>query len=46
VILAGDAVGGHPAVFRTLVESFGEERAWSDPLGALADLVTEVLAGW
>jgi glycerate 2-kinase len=50
LILAGDAVGdaavAHRAPYRTLVASFGEERSWSDPLGALRDLVGEVLAGW
>ncbi|HEY3809918.1 MAG TPA: glycerate kinase [Acidimicrobiales bacterium] len=45
LILAGDAVGDHPVAFRTLVETFGEERAWADPLGALGELVAEVLAG-
>jgi glycerate kinase len=44
VVLAGDAVGDHPVPFRTLVTSFGEERAWADPLGALADLTRQVLA--
>jgi glycerate kinase len=44
VILAGDAVGDHEVAFRTLVASFGEERAWADPLGAVRDLVAEVLA--
>jgi glycerate kinase len=45
VILAGDAVGEAPVPCRTLVSSFGDQRAWSDPLGALRDLVGEVLAG-
>ena len=44
VILAGDAVGEHAVPYRTLVGSVGEERAWADPLGALGELVTEVLA--
>jgi glycerate kinase len=44
VILAGDAVGDTAVPFRTLVATFGERRAWSDPLGALDDLVVEVLA--
>jgi glycerate kinase len=44
VVLAGDAVGEHGVAFRTLVASCGEERAWSDPLGALGELVAEVLA--
>jgi glycerate kinase len=43
VVLAGDAVGDHGVAFRTLVTSCGEERAWADPLGALAELVGEVL---
>jgi glycerate kinase len=45
VVLAGDAVGEHPVTSRTLVASFGEQRAWADPLGALADLAREVIAG-
>jgi glycerate kinase len=45
VILAGDAVGEPGVPCRTLVSSFGEDRAWSDPLGALRELVSEVLAG-
>jgi glycerate kinase len=45
LILAGDAVGDHPVAFRSLVETFGEERAWADPLGALGELVAEILAG-
>jgi glycerate kinase len=45
VILAGDVVGEPAVPCSTLVASFGEERAWSDPLGALSDLVGEVLAG-
>jgi hypothetical protein len=44
VILAGDAVGDHPVAFRSLVDAVGEERAWADPLGALGELVAEVLA--
>jgi glycerate kinase len=44
VVLAGDSLGEHPVSSRTLVESFGEERAWADPLGALADLTRQVLA--
>ena len=48
VILAGDAVGDWAArdravPYRTLVDAFGEERAWADPLGALGELVAEVL---
>jgi glycerate kinase len=43
VVLAADAVGDHGVAFRTLVAAFGEERAWSDPLGALAELVAETL---
>jgi glycerate kinase len=46
VILAADAVGEHDAPYRTLVGAFGEARAWSDPLGALGDLVADVLSGW
>ncbi len=45
VVLAGDTVGEHDVPYRTLVASFGEEQAWADPLGALRELVTEVLAG-
>jgi glycerate 2-kinase len=45
VILAGDAIGTHDVPFRTLVGAVGEERAWADPLGALSELVAEVLAG-
>src|SRR5207248_7338586 len=45
VILAADAVGEPGVPCRTLVSSFGEERAWSEPLGALRNLVGEVLAG-
>jgi glycerate kinase len=45
LVVAGDAVGEHQVPHRTLVASFGEERAWADPLGALAELVREVLAG-
>jgi glycerate 2-kinase len=44
VILAGDAVGEHEVAYRTLVAEVGVERAWADPLGALSELVTEVLA--
>lgn len=44
VILAGDAVGEHGVPYRTLVASVGEERAWADPLGALGELVGEVIA--
>jgi glycerate kinase len=46
LILAGDAVGEHDLAYRTLVASFGEARAWADPLGAVSELVAEVLAGW
>jgi glycerate kinase len=46
IILAGDAVGEHAVPQRTLVASFGAERAWADPLGALRELVTVVLRGW
>ena len=35
VILAGDAVGEHAVPYRTLVGTFGEERAWADTFGAL-----------
>jgi glycerate kinase len=45
VILAGDAFGDHEVPYRTLVSSVGAERAWADPLGALGELVAEVLAG-
>lgn len=45
VVLAGDAVGEQPVPSSTLVGSFGEERAWGDSLGALAELTREVLAG-
>jgi glycerate kinase len=45
VILAGDALGETAAPCMTLVASFGEERAWADPIGALRDLVADVLAG-
>jgi hypothetical protein len=44
VILAGDAITDTAVACSTLVASFGEERAWSDPLGALGDLVGEVLS--
>jgi glycerate kinase len=43
VVLAGDAVGDHAVPFRTLVATFGEARAWADPLGALTELTAEVL---
>jgi glycerate kinase len=45
VVLAGDAEGAHDVAFRTLVAEFGEQRAWSDPLGALAELAATVFAG-
>jgi glycerate 2-kinase len=44
VVLAGDSVGEHSVAYRTLVATVGEERAWADPLGALGELVAEVLA--
>jgi glycerate kinase len=44
VILAGDAIGEHTVPYRTLVGTFGEERAWADTFGALRQLVSEVLA--
>ncbi len=44
VILAGDAIGEHAVPYRTLVGTFGETRAWADTLGALGELVSEVLA--
>jgi len=44
VIVAGDAVGEHSVPYRTLVDAVGEERAWADPLGGLAELVVEVLS--
>jgi hypothetical protein len=45
VILAGDAIGSHDVPYRTLVGAAGEERAWADTLGALGELVAEVLGG-
>ncbi|MGH9115981.1 MAG: glycerate kinase family protein [Acidimicrobiales bacterium] len=45
VVLAGDVEGDHAVTYRTLVSSVGEARAWSDPLGALREVVSEVLAG-
>ncbi|MGH9056462.1 MAG: glycerate kinase family protein [Acidimicrobiales bacterium] len=45
VVLAGDVEGDHAVAYRTLVSSVGEERAWSDPLGALREVVSAVLAG-
>jgi glycerate kinase len=45
VVVAGDAIGDHAVAFRTLVGSVGEARAWADPLGAISELVAEVLAG-
>jgi hypothetical protein len=30
--------------YRTLVDEVGEERAWSDPLGALADVAADVFS--
>jgi glycerate kinase len=44
VILAGDAVGEYAIPHRTLVGTFGEQRAWTDTFGALGELVREVLA--
>jgi len=44
VIVAGDSDGEHAVPYRTLVDAVGEERAWADPLGALAELVVEVLS--
>jgi glycerate kinase len=44
VVLAGDAIGEHAVPYRTLVETFGETRAWTDTFGAIGDLVSEVLA--
>jgi glycerate kinase len=44
MVLAGDAVGEHAVPYRTLVGSVGEQRALSDPFGALAELATEILA--
>jgi glycerate kinase len=44
VILAGDAFGDHDVPYRTLVGSVGPERAWADPLGALGELVAQVLS--
>jgi glycerate kinase len=43
VVVAGDAIGEHGVTYRTLVGFVGEERAWADPLGAISELVTEVL---
>jgi glycerate kinase len=45
VVLAGDAIGDHDVPYRTLVGAVGFERAWADPLGALGELVADVLAG-
>jgi glycerate kinase len=44
VILAGDSVGEHAVAYRTLVAEVGVERAWADPLGALGEVVADVLA--
>ncbi len=43
-VIAGDAEGEHPLACRTLIDAVGAERAWADPLGALGELVAEVLA--
>jgi glycerate kinase len=42
VVLAGDSVGEPPVPYRTLVDAVGEERAWADPLGALAEVTAEL----
>jgi glycerate 2-kinase len=43
VVLAGNAVGDQPVRFRTLVATVGEERAWSDPLAAIEEVVAGIL---
>jgi glycerate 2-kinase len=43
LVIAGDAEGEQPVPFVTLVGAFGEERARSDTLSAVAELVTRSL---
>jgi glycerate kinase len=43
VVIAGAAEGEHPVDYRTLVDAVGEDRAWADPLGAVAEVVGRVL---
>ncbi len=45
LVIAGDAEGEQPVECLTLVGEFGEERARSDTLSAVAELVTRSLAG-
>ena len=44
VVIAGDLEGDPLELpFRTLVEAFGVDAAWADPLGCLAALTAQVL---
>jgi glycerate kinase len=43
VVLAGDADHETPVAHRTLVEAYGEDQAWADPLGCLQRLTEELL---
>lgn len=45
LVVAGDAEGDHDVECRTLMAEVGEERAWSDPAGALDQVTTRLLAG-
>jgi glycerate kinase len=44
VVIAGDGDGGQPVAWHSLVGRVGEERAWSDPLGVVAEITAEELA--
>lgn len=46
LVIAGDGDDGQPIEWHSLVRRVGEARAWSDPLGAVAEIVTETLKGW
>jgi glycerate 2-kinase len=43
LVVVGDAEGTHPVPFVSLVERFGAERAWSEPLRCIAEVVKEKL---
>lgn len=45
LVVAGAAEGDHEVEYRTLMDEVGEERAWSDPAGALEQVTTSLLAG-
>ena len=45
VVIAGEVDGAPEIDYRTLVDAVGEDRAWSDPLGALRQVTEAVLTG-